>query len=649
MMTGWAKLLALRGGVDEAERDRILTGLKQHKLPGNLEIAHLNQYETEYVYKEIFVDRCYMKGGIELNDGDVVFDIGANIGLFSLFVTQEVSDAKIFSFEPSPQTFECLKANLSIYGSDVTPINCGISDRERIATFTHYENSSVFSGFRTDEGRDEAAIRAIVTNMVEEASELEGDELERTVDELMSGRLDSQAYQCQLKPVSQIIREHGVEKIDLLKIDAEGSELDVLNGITESDWDKIRQIAIEVHDREGPLVKAVMERLEAHGFEMEIIEEHFLQESGLYNIFARRPQDQKSEQSGERMSRTEQIIERNIADLKAALESAGGRHAVPTLIMSCPPRASFDFERAEARLAEAVSDVANCQFLGYETWSRHYPVRQIHDIEADRLGHIPYTTPLFTALGTAIARHHAAMTRAPYKVLVLDCDNTLWRGIAGEDGAAGVTIDAPFRNLQDFAVRQSEAGMLLTLVSKNSPADVEAVFDYHTDMPLRMDHAVATRINWERKSENIRSIAQELNLGLDSFIFIDDNPVECAEVRAALPEVLTLQLPSDPERIEGFLNHVWAFDRGAATAEDRKRSEHYRQEKRRETLRQRSMTLKDFIDSLDIEIEISDLGEDRHSARLANDAAERTNSTARRSVAAKQRCASSSSSRTRGC
>jgi FkbH-like protein len=104
-------------------------------------------------------------------------------------------------------------------------------------------------------------------------------------------------------------------------------------------------------------------------------------------------------------------------------------------------------------------------------------------------------------------------------------------------------------SLQEFIIRQQAAGKLICLCSKNQEEDVFAVFDQHPDMLLQRHHLVNWRINCRSKSENLKSLAAELQLGLDSFIFIDDNPVECAEVRANCPEVLTLQLPEQCDRI----------------------------------------------------------------------------------------------------
>ena len=180
--------------------------------------------------------------------------------------------------------------------------------------------------------------------------------------------------------------------------------------------------------------------------------------------------------------------------------------------------------------------------------------------------------PLFyAASGTILARKIHALISLPYKVVVLDCDNTLWKGVIGEDGIDGITIPPGLGRLQQFMVELAGKGILLCLCSKNDESDVLEVFEQRPDMVLKRDHLVSWRINWMPKSENIKSLAQELNLGLDSFIFLDDNPVECAEVRSGCPEVLTLRLPIERD-IAGFLKHVWAFDRLNVTSEDQQRT-----------------------------------------------------------------------------
>src|ERR1019366_9049273 len=121
-----------------------------------------------------------------------------------------------------------------------------------------------------------------------------------------------------------------------------------------------------------------------------------------------------------------------------------------------------------------------------------------------------------------VARRVYALRSTPYKVVALDCDNTLWRGVCGEEGPLGVEVDAPRLALQEFMLAQRDAGMLLCLNSKNVEADVAAVFEQNTGMLLRPEHITASRINWRSKSQNLHDLARELNVGVDSIIFVDD-------------------------------------------------------------------------------------------------------------------------------
>jgi FkbH-like protein len=219
--------------------------------------------------------------------------------------------------------------------------------------------------------------------------------------------------------------------------------------------------------------------------------------------------------------------------------------------------------------------------------------------------------PFYAALATIVARRFFVIKSSPHKVIVLDCDNTLWRGVCGEVGADGVEIDAAHKKFQQLLVKQQEAGMLLCLCSKNIEEDAIKVFKKRQDMPLKLDRLVSWRINWLPKSENLKSLAQELNLGIDSFIFIDDNPVECAEVAANCPEVLTLQIPQQPAEIERFISHTWVFDRLKVTKEDKKRTQQYQENVQRERLRQDSLTFQDFLAGLQLEIDIQELTSDR--------------------------------------
>ncbi len=136
-----------------------LSGCDRYQLPSGLEIGHLNAYETHYLYDEIFEKQTYLKQGVTLRAGDVVIDVGANIGMFSLFVAEQCSSARIFAIEPSPVAFDVLQKNLALYAPEATVLQCGLADSDREAEFVFYPRSSVFSGFYADELEDGAALQ----------------------------------------------------------------------------------------------------------------------------------------------------------------------------------------------------------------------------------------------------------------------------------------------------------------------------------------------------------------------------------------------------------------------------------------------------------------------------------------------------------
>jgi FkbH-like protein len=227
-----------------------------------------------------------------------------------------------------------------------------------------------------------------------------------------------------------------------------------------------------------------------------------------------------------------------------------------------------------------------------------------YDGARDELAHIPYTETLFAALALAIARRVHALRVLAAKVLVLDCDNTLWRGVVGEDGVDGLEIPEPYLAVQDFAIAQQAKGVLVCLASKNREADVLEVLERRAEMRLNANHIVAHRVNWQPKSTNIRSLAAELNLGLDAFVFIDDNPVECAQMRAELPHVVTIQLPAEHE-IPAFLTRLWMFDKLKGTAEDAGRTRMYKENSARRAIESAASDIGEFLAALDLKIDIA--------------------------------------------
>ena len=394
----------------------------RYVLPNGLEIVHLNQYETDYVYKEIFEDQCYLRHGIRLQDGDTVVDIGANIGLFSLFVMSRCTNPKIYAFEPAPVVYDLLKANCDAYGSNVRAFNVGVSDEPKTATFTFYEKSSVFSGFHSDESEDREAIQAVVRNMLNSAS-VAGESVEEYVNELTADRLRRTTYECRLTSVSDIIRENQIDKIDLLKIDAEKSELDIIKGIEDRDWPKIDQIVIEIHDRTQEAVKQIEDLLIERGYRCAVEQETLLEHAGLFNLYATRGEagdeirsdagDVEAVATGMAQARqTAGNLKRNIQDFCAALRSFMNQATVPLVLCFCPrtPAAEADAELkaalddAEQTLLSEAGTIANVHTISSASLLRHYPVNDYYDPHSHHVGHIPYTPECYAAIGTALVR-----------------------------------------------------------------------------------------------------------------------------------------------------------------------------------------------------------------------------------------------------
>jgi amino acid adenylation domain-containing protein/FkbH-like protein/non-ribosomal peptide synthase protein (TIGR01720 family)/FkbM family methyltransferase len=596
--------------VDDYLKEQIFGDRLRHTLPNHLEIAHLNQYETEYLYQEIFGDRVYLKHGIVFLEDDCIIDVGANIGLFTLFAQQKSPKGTIYAFEPAPHAFDKLQTNAKLYCQNTHLFNCGLGGERKEETFTFYPRSSVFSSFAADTEQDEKAIRSVIINMLQRDNSLDEESLERLADEFIKDRLERETYQAQLRTLSEIIEEYKIEKIDLLKLDAEKSELAILQGIKDHHWSLIKQIVMEVHDQEGNIIKHVMQLLENKGFQFVVDEEALLHGSGLFNIYATRPNPNPNPIS-QQFEKNPAQLEQTVRDFGSALKTATTRSPNPYLVCICPPSPTTDVaanvfhERMQKLLADELKNVSGVHLIKSQELTITYPVEEYYDPYGDELGHIPYTPTFFCALGTMLARKIFALKSSPYKVIALDCDYTLWSGVCGEDGVGGVKIEPPYRALQEFIIGQQATGKLICLCSKNEQEDVFAVLDQHPDMLMGRHHLVNWRINWESKSENLKSLATELQLSLDSFIFIDDNPIECAEVRANCPEILTLQLPEQPDRIPQFLQHIWAFDQLQATQEDQQRTNLYQQNVHRQRLQQDAFCFSDFLAQLNLEIEIS--------------------------------------------
>lgn len=265
----------------------------RYKLPNGMAILHQNKNETDYLYHEIFEKQIYLQHGIKLRDGACVFDVGANIGMFTLFVNQHCARARVYAFEPLQPIFESLRTNMELYAGNVKLFNLGLSDMRRREAFTYYPRYSMMSGVRAYADAD-AEIEVIKSFMCNE--QLNGAQgmssLIEAADELLGDRFKTETYECQLKTLSEVIREEQIECIDLLKVDVQRAELDVLKGIEMEDWAKIEQVVMEVHDADDQpsagRVRMIETLLRHHGFTVLTEQDVLLRGTDRYNLYAHR-------------------------------------------------------------------------------------------------------------------------------------------------------------------------------------------------------------------------------------------------------------------------------------------------------------------------------------------------------------------------
>jgi amino acid adenylation domain-containing protein/FkbM family methyltransferase len=253
-----------------------------HILPDGSAVAHLNRNETDYIYNEIFVLQAYLRHGITINDGDVIVDAGANIGLFTVFTSRIAANLKVLAFEPNPATFACLSANARAYGAEVTCFPFGLSREDKSADLTFFTGLSLLSGVYADAATEREVVRAYVLNQHTEAPDK--DRIAREVGDLIDDRLQAATVAVQLRTLSGVMAEHTIDRIDLLKINVEKSELDVLLGLSERDWPKIRQLVIEV-DTESNL-HPIVSLLSDHGFDVAIEQDELLHRTHLRYVYA---------------------------------------------------------------------------------------------------------------------------------------------------------------------------------------------------------------------------------------------------------------------------------------------------------------------------------------------------------------------------
>ena len=266
--------------------------------------------------------------------------------------------------------------------------------------------------------------------------------------------------------------------------------------------------------------------------------------------------------------------------------------------------------RLNAMLRHALRAVPSAYYLDMDRCLGRMGTEACHDWRYWHSSKAPYSRQGMAQLASEIMRFARALSGKPRKCLVLDCDNTLWGGIIGEDGLGGIRLGhtasgSAYWEFQQEILNLHHRGIILALCSKNNEDDVWTVFDHHPDMVLQQEHIAAHRINWEDKASNIRRLAIELNIGLDSMVFVDDSEFECQLIRQEIPEVEVLLLPGKrPTSYRQTLLACGLFDSLALSQEDRRRGAMYQAEAKRKAVLETATDLPSYYRSLQMEVDI---------------------------------------------
>jgi len=259
------------------------------------------------------------------------------------------------------------------------------------------------------------------------------------------------------------------------------------------------------------------------------------------------------------------------------------------------------------KLAAVCRTISDCVFFNVDQLAARYGRANWRDDRMFLASRLSVSSAFFGAYAGGLVRSFSSLFRPPRKVLCTDLDNTLWGGVLGEEGPEGIATGSAFPGncyleYQRYLKQLSSRGILLAIVSKNNDADVREAFQLRAaDLELSLDNFVATKISWNEKATSIRELAEELSLGLDSFVFVDDNPVECEAIRQQLPEVAVIAASvEEPWKLVELLSSQPFFDAAVVTDDDVNRLNEYKAQAQRAELANSAGNRDEFLASLEI-------------------------------------------------
>ncbi len=301
-----------------------------------------------------------------------------------------------------------------------------------------------------------------------------------------------------------------------------------------------------------------------------------------------------------------------IALAQAFRQNTSGLLVVATFMMSpdwhlhlLPSERQLKLDKANQRLWETFRDDPRVQICDLDELAAYYGYANAISPEMMAMARIPFPEGFLALLAKKLISHLKVRTGLIRKCLVLDCDNTLWGGIIGEDGMNGIVLgpDWPGREFVDFQkaiFELYEQGVILAINSKNNEADVIQVLREHPHMILKEEHFASVCVNWNPKPDNMKKLADEINIGLDTMVFVDDNPAERELMCQMLPEVEVLELPANPALYAKTLRETNFFAKASLTEEDKKRGQMYAAQRQRNQLQESAATLEDYLKSLEM-------------------------------------------------
>nr|MDP9121823.1 FkbM family methyltransferase [Acidobacteriota bacterium] len=258
-------------------------GLQTLVLPNGRQIVCVQRPEAAYLYVDVFEHRTYDRAGIRYPESGCVLDVGANIGLFTLYALDRSPGLRVLAFEPAPPLFAALEKNLASL-PNVALFPVGLSDRAGTGRLTYYPTLTGMTSLYPDPEQERALFGTILKNLAEQGHQGMTEVLPYA-QELAEDRLRKTTFDCELQPLSAIIAAQGLAQIDLLKIDVQKAELDVLRGIADDDWGKIRQLAVEVHDLDHQ-VDRVADLLRAKGYRVSVEQDPLHQGTVVHFVYA---------------------------------------------------------------------------------------------------------------------------------------------------------------------------------------------------------------------------------------------------------------------------------------------------------------------------------------------------------------------------